>query len=223
MVGWESRGRGGIAVSMTRRKAVSLAAAGGGVAALGAGGYWAYRSFSSADLMQPGPLGEQALGDPKAPVIMIEYASLTCPHCARFAREVFPRLDEQYIRAGKVRYILREFPFDVLGAGVFTLAHCAGKDNYFAVVDKLFQSQETWLVDQPMGPLRTVFRDLGLTDAGFDACLDDQTTVDGITWVRDRAFNEFKVNATPTFFINGKMYVGGMTFDELDKIVRPLT
>jgi protein-disulfide isomerase len=214
---------GGIAVPMTRRKVVSLAAAAGGVAALGAGGYWAYRSFFSANLMQAGPLGEQALGDPKAPVTVIEYASLTCPHCARFAREVFPKLDEQYIRTGKVRYILREFPFDVLGAGVFTLAHCAAKDNYFTVVDKLFETQPTWLVDQPIGPLRAVFHDLGLTDAAFDACLDDQKVVDGITWVRDRAANEFQVNATPTFFINRKMYVGGMSFDELDKIIRPLT
>ena len=207
---------------MTRRGVVSLAAA-GGVAALGAGGYWAYRSFSSADLMQAGPLGEQAQGDPKAPVTMIEYASLTCPHCARFAREVFPRLDEQYIRTGKVRFILREFPFDALGAGIFTLAHCAAKDNYFAVVDKLFETQPTWLVDEPIGPLRALFRDLGLTDAAFDACLDDRKVVDGISWVRDRAYSEFKVNATPTFFINKKMYEGGMSFDELDKIIRPLT
>jgi protein-disulfide isomerase len=208
---------------MTRRKVVSLAAAAGSAAALGAGGYWLYRSFSSADLMQAGPLGEQALGDPKAPVTVIEYASLTCPHCARFAREVFPKLDEQYIRAGKVRFILREFPFDMLGAGVFALAHCAAKDNYFAVVDKLFETQPTWLVDQPIAPLRTVFHDLGLTDATFDACLDDQKVVDGISWVRDRAYSEFKVNATPTFFINRKMYVGGMSFDELDKIIRQLT
>jgi protein-disulfide isomerase len=208
---------------MTRRKVITLAAAAGGVAALGAGGTWAYRSFSSADLMQAGPLGEQALGAPHAPVTVIEYASLTCPHCARFAREVFPRLDEQYIRTGKVRFILREFPFDALGAGAFTLARCVAKDKYFAVVDKLFQSQETWLVEQPVGPLRAVLADFGLSEAAFDACLDDQKVVDGITWVRDRALNEFKVEATPTFFINRKMYVGGMSFDELDKIIRPLT
>ena len=207
---------------MSRRNVV-IAAAAGGVAVLGAGGYWAYRSFASADLMQAGPLGEQELGDPKAPVTVIEYASLTCPHCARFAREVFPTLDERYIRTGKVRFILRELPFDALSAGAFTLARCVGKDKYFAVVDKLFQSQEAWLVEQPVGPLRAMFADFGLSEAGFNACLEDQKVVDGITWVRDRAFNELKVNATPTFFINGKMYVGGMSFDELDKIIRPLT
>ena len=208
---------------MTRRRVVSLAAAAaGGVVALGAGGYWAYRALSAADLMQAGPLGEQAMGDPKAPVTVIEYASLTCPHCARFAREVFPKLDEQYIRAGKVRFILREFPFDELGAGVFTLAHCAAKDNYFTVVDKLFETQPTWLVDQPITPLRAVFHDLGLTAAAFDACLEYRKVIDGISWVRDRAYNDFKVNATPTFFINKKMYEGGMSFDELDKILRPL-
>jgi protein-disulfide isomerase len=209
-------------MEMTRRKVVGLAAA-GGVVALGAGGTFAYRSFFSADLMQAGPLGEQALGDPKAPVTMIEYASLTCPHCARFAREVFPKLDEQYIRTGKVRFILREFPFDALGAGVFTLAHCAAKDNYFAVIDKLFETQPTWLVEAPTAPLRTVFHDFGLTDAAFDACLDDRKVVDGISWVRDRAYNDFDVNSTPTFFINRTMYRGGMSFDTLDKIIRPLT
>jgi protein-disulfide isomerase len=207
---------------MSRRKIVSLAAAAGGVAALGAGGYWAYRSLSSADLMQPGPLGEQALGAPDAPVTMIEYASLTCPHCAHFARDVFPTLDTQYIRTGKVRFILRELPWDALSAGAFALAHCVGQDKYFTAVDKLFQTQETWLVDQPLGPLRAMFADFGLSEAGFNACLEDQKVVDGITWVRDRAFNELNVKATPTFFINGKMYVGGMLFDELDKIIRPL-
>jgi len=201
---------------MTRRRIVGAAA---GVAALGAGGYWVW----PADLMQPGPLGEQVLGDPKAPVTVIEYASLTCPHCARFAQEVFPRLDEQYIRTGKVRFILREFPFDAFGAGVFTLAHCVGNEKYFAVVERLFRSQETWLVDQPIGPLRTVFQDFGLDEAGFNACLENQRVLDGISWVRDRAYNEFKVNATPTFFINRKMHVGGMSFDEIDKIIRPLT
>ncbi len=208
---------------LSRRAAIGLVGGAGGVVALAGGGYWAYRSVAAADLMRAGPLGEQALGDPNAPVVMIEYASLTCPHCARFSQEVFPRLDAQYISTGKLRFILREFPFDALGAGAFTLAHCAAKDNYFAIVDKLFETQPTWLVDQPIGPLRAVFHDFGLTDAAFDACLDDQKVVDGITWVRDRAVNEFKVRATPTFFINKKMYVGGMSFDELEKIIRPLT
>ena len=206
---------------LTRRNVV-MAAAAGGVAALGTGGYWAYRTFFSADLMQAGPLGEAALGDPKAPVTVIEYASLTCPHCARFARDVFPQLDAQYIRTGKMRFILREFPFDALGAGVFTLAHCVGKDRYLGVVETLFASQDTWLVDQPIGPLRAVFQDFGLNEARFDACLDDRKVVDGVAWVRDRAANEFKVDATPTFFINKTKYVGGMSFDELDKIIRPL-
>jgi protein-disulfide isomerase len=207
---------------MSRRKIVTLTAAAGGVAGLGAGGYWAYRSFPSPDLMQAGPLGEQALGAADAPVTMIEYASLTCPHCARFAREAFPRLDSQYIRTGKVRFILRELPWDALSAGAFALAHCVGKDKYFTAVDKLFETQPTWLVDQPIGPLRTVFADFGLSEAGFDACLEDRKVVDGITWVRDRAFNELDVKATPTFFINGKKYVGAMSFDELDEIIRPL-
>ena len=77
-------------------------------------------------------------------------------------------------------------------------------------------------MEHPAGPLRTVFADFGLSEAGFDACLEDQKVVDGITWVRDRAYNELNVKATPTFFINGTMHVGGMSFDELDRLIRPL-
>src|SRR5262249_43610739 len=139
-----------------------------------------------------------------------------------FAQEVFPRLDEQYIRTGKVRFILREFPLEPLAAGAFTLARCVDEDKYFAVIERLFKSQEKWVVDEPVGPLRTVFQDFGLNEGSFNACLENQKLLDGIAWVRDRAANEFNVNATPTFFINGKMYVGGMSFDELDDIIRPL-
>ena len=214
---------GGIAVPMMTRRKVVVGAAAAGCVALGAGGYWAYRTVTAADLMQAGPLGEKALGDANAPVTMIEYASLTCVHCARFYQEVFPKLDEQYIRTGKVRFILREFPFDALAAGAFALARCVDKDKYFAIVDRLFQSQTTWMVERPVGPLRAVFADFGLTETAFDACLQDQRLADGVMWVRNRAAGEFKVSATPTFFINRKMYVGGMSFDDLEKIIRPLT
>jgi len=198
------------------------AAGAAGVAALGAGTYWAVRAISSADLMQAGPLGEQALGHPDAPVTIIEYASLTCPHCARFAHDVFPGLEQRYIRTVKVQFIFREFPFDPLGAGAFTLARCVDNARYFEAVKTLFQSQETWLVEEPVGPLRTVMQQFGLTEARFDACLADQRLLDGILWVRDRAANEFKVNATPTFFINKTKYVGGMSLDALEEIIRPL-
>ena len=94
--------------------------------------------------MQPGPLGEQALGSDKAPVTIIEYASMTCPHCAHFAIETFPKIKEQYIDTGKVRWIFREFPFDPIAAGAFMLAAAPGKDKFFPVVDLLFRTQMTW-------------------------------------------------------------------------------
>ena len=170
--------------------------------------------------MEAGPLGEQALGDAKAPVTMIVYSSLTCPHCARFHAEVFPKLDEQYIKTGKVRFILREFPFDALGAGAFSLARCVDKENYYSAVGTLFRTQGTWLVERPVPPLREVAESLGFSEARFDACVSDQRVLDGIMWVRDRAAKCFDVNATPTFFINRKKHVGELSFAELEQRIR---
>ncbi len=102
-----------------------------------------------ADLAKPGPAGDMALGAETAPVTIIEYASMTCTHCAHFAVTTFPELKKRYIDTGKVRYILREFPFDALSEAGFMLARCAGKDKYFTVVETLFAKQSEWVVKKP--------------------------------------------------------------------------
>ncbi len=178
-------------------------------------------SVSVSDLMQPGPLGDQILGPENAPVTIIEYASMTCPHCAHFSENTFPELKKRYIDTGKVRFIFREFPFDPLAAGAFMLARCAGNDKYFPMIETLFQKQSTWAVQKPIEPLKAIAKQAGFTDQSFEACLANQKVLDGIEWVRNRAADKFKVNSTPTFFINGERYTGDMSIDELAKLIEP--
>ena len=178
----------------------------------------------AADIVGPGELADMALGSDKAPVTVIEYASMTCPHCARFAAATLPELKKRYIDAGKVRYVLREFPLDNLAAVAFMLARCAGKDDpnkYYALVDVLFSRQTTWAVEQPLPPLLAITKQAGFTEASFNACLANQQILDGIQKVRQRAIDVFKVQSTPTFVVNGKVYKGAMSIDELAKIIDP--
>jgi protein-disulfide isomerase len=181
------------------------------------------QAVAEAELMQPGPLGDEVLGDEKAPVTIIEYASMTCPHCAHFALTTFPQLKEKYIDTGKVKYILREFPFDPIAAGAFMLARCAGgKDKYYAMVDLLFRTQATWAVEKPLGPMLATVKQAGFTEDSFKACLSNQKVLEGIEAVRDRGAKQFNVNSTPTFFINGQRTVGAVSFEEMQKVIDPL-
>ncbi len=201
--------------------ALAAALAGGGLELFSRGAL--AQSVAEAELMQPGPLGDAVLGDEKAPVTIIEYASMTCPHCAHFALTTFPQLKQKYIDTGKVKYILREFPFDPIAAGAFMLARCAGgTDKYYAMVDLLFRTQTTWAVEQPLQPMLATVKQAGFTEDSFKACLSNQKVLDGIEWVRNRAADKFKVSSTPTFFINGQMTVGAISFEEMQKLIDPL-
>jgi protein-disulfide isomerase len=200
--------------------ALAAALAGGGLEMFQQGAL--AQTVAEAELMQPGPLGEQVLGDDKAPVTIIEYASMTCPHCAHFALTTFPQIKEKYVDTGKVRFILREFPFDPIAAGAFMLARCAGKDKFFAVVDLLFRTQTTWAIDKPLAPMLATVKQAGFTEDSFKACLANQKVLDGIEWVRNRGADKFKVQSTPTFFINGQMTVGALSFEEMEKLIQAL-
>jgi protein-disulfide isomerase len=169
-----------------------------------------------ADLMRSGPLSEEALGEERAPRIVIEYASLTCPHCANFFEETFPALKADYIDTGKVRFILREFPLDALAHGAAVLARAAAPESYFAFVQALLARQHQWMVDRPLEPLFAIACDFGFTYDSFRAALSDQRVIAGIDWVRLRAAQRFKVNAAPTFFIDGKMHTGAMSLEQLE-------
>ncbi|GLK57087.1 protein-disulfide isomerase [Methylopila capsulata] len=178
---------------------------------------------SAEDLAMAGPLGDKVEGKDDAPVTIIEYASMTCGHCAQFAATTFPKLKEKYIDTGKVRFILREFPLDPIAAAGFMIARCAGDDKYFAVVDALFARQRDWAyATDPVAGLQTLAKQFGFTQETFESCLTNQEMLDGINAVRARGAEKFGVNSTPTFFINGKIQRGAIGFEDLEKILEPL-
>jgi protein-disulfide isomerase len=176
----------------------------------------------AAELMKPDALPEMVMGNDKASVTVIEYASMTCPHCAHFQETTFPELKKRYIDTGKIRYIFREFPLDTLAAAAFMLARCAGeKDSskYFAMVDTLFRQQRQWAVEKPIPPLLAIAKQAGFTEQSFNACLANQKMLDGIESIRQRAVDKFKVQSTPTFFINGTAYPGALEIDDMAKLI----
>jgi protein-disulfide isomerase len=190
---------------------------------------------SPAELMKPGPLGDMVIGDEKAPVTIIEYASMTCPHCANFHETTYPELKKRYIDTGKVRFIFREFPLDQLAAAGFMLARCGTQDaakvaptdaaanssKYFAMVETLFAQQRDWVVQRPLQPLLGIAKQAGFSEQSFNECLKNQQVLEGIEAVRTRAASQFNVQSTPTFFINGKLMRGAMTIEEFDKQLAP--
>jgi protein-disulfide isomerase len=174
-----------------------------------------------AELLKPGALPDKQLGKDDAKVTIVEYASMTCPHCAHFAETTFPDLKTKYIDTGKARYILREFPFDPTAEAGFMLARCA-KDNYFPMVDVLFKQQANWVgVSNTKDALLQISKLAGFTQESFEACLTDQKLLDDVRSVQKRGASEFKVDSTPTFFINGKTYKGAMSIEEISAIIDP--
>lgn len=174
--------------------------------------------------MKPGAFPDMVLGPADAKVTVVEYASLTCPHCANFATKVFPEFKTKYIDSGKVRFVMREFPLDNLAAAVSMLARCAGGDKTFPLVETFFEKQGDWAFKQgsPVPRLFEIAKQVGFTQESFDKCLTDQALLDKITAIRTRASEKFGVSSTPTFFINGKRMQGAPTVAEFDKVIEPL-
>jgi protein-disulfide isomerase len=177
------------------------------------------------ELMRAGPLPDIVLGKEDAPVTVVEYASMTCPHCAAFSKTTFPELKTKYIDTGKVRFVFREFPLDDLAAAAAMLARCIDKTNgekAVAVIEVLFNSQDKWAVRNPLPQLQQITKQAGLSQQAFDECLKDQTLYNNILAMRERGSKEYKVESTPTLFVNGKMIKGGVELNELAKLIDPL-
>jgi protein-disulfide isomerase len=179
------------------------------------------------ELMRPGPLPDLVLGKADAPVTVIEYASMTCPHCASFHKTTYQALKTKYIDTGKVRFIFREFPLDELAVAGSMLARCAGKQDSakaMALIEVLFASQDKWAASRtnPVPILQQIARQAGITEKAFDECLKDQKLYNDIMAVRERGSKEYKVESTPTLFVNGKMQKGVASIEDLDKIIEPL-
>jgi protein-disulfide isomerase len=181
------------------------------------------QNVSVQDLSVQGPLGDVALGPETAKVNIVEYASLTCSHCAAFHKETWPELKKRYLDTGKVRFTLREFPLDPLATAGFMLARCDGNAKYYPISDLLFEQQRNWVfTDKPLDALRALMRQAGFSQEKFDACLRDQKLYDAVNAVKNRGVEQFNVDSTPTFFINGQRHAGNMSIDELEKVIKPL-
>ena len=175
------------------------------------------QSSQGGEIMVPGPLGEMALGDPNAPNVIIEYASMTCPHCQRFHTEVFGPLKEKYVDTGQAYFIFREFPLDPLATAAIMVARCAPEERFFPLVDLMFENQRSWaFVPDPTSALRDLVRQAGFTQDSFQACLTNQEILDGVNWVKDRGAKEFGVSSTPTFFVNGQLFRGDQSLEAFD-------
>jgi len=212
-------------VFFNRREFVVSATALIAAAALLGSAPLAFADPTMEELMRAGPLPDIVLGKPDAPVTVIEYASMTCPHCAHFSKTTFPDLKTKYIDTGKVRFIFREFPLDELAAAAAMLARCIDKTNgekAMAVIEVLFASQEKWAVRNPLPQLQQLTRQAGMSQQAFDECLKDQTLYNNVLAMRERASKEYKVESTPTLFVNGKIIKGGAAIEELAKVIDPL-
>ena len=161
-------------------------------------------------------VGDHVLGDPKAPVTLIEYASFTCPHCAHFHMLVLPELKKKWIDTGKVKLIYRDFPLDQAAAKAAQLAECSGKDKYFAVIDIIFRGQAVWATAaDPIAELAKSLRIAGMGDNEVKACLANDAISTAV--VNDyRGGEVMGVNSTPSLFVNGQMYRGARSVEELD-------
>ena len=168
-------------------------------------------------------LADKVMGSADAPIEIIAYESMTCPHCASFHQNAWHDIKAQYIDTGKARFILRDFPFDAVGLRAAMLARCTGDKRYYGVVEILFKSQTQWArAEDPMQALAGIGRLAGLSAADFDACMANQALMDGILVGRQTAEREFDVSSTPSFIINGIKVVGAQPFEEFDKVLAPM-
>lgn len=181
-------------------------------------------AVSAADVTKPQPLPDMALGATDARVTIVEYAAPTCPHCAAFNKDVFPRIKSEFIDTGKVRYVFREFPLNIKDLACAMLSRrIAGEDStkYFAVVDIMFRQQDR-LVEKTSDTLRLIGRQAGLSTQAVEDCLKDQAMQDKISAGQKYAEDVLKVEGTPTFFINGDEIVGEAAFEEFEKRIKTL-
>ncbi|MGQ0580533.1 MAG: DsbA family protein [Reyranella sp.] len=166
--------------------------------------------------------GDHVLGDPKAPVTIIEYASLTCSHCAHFHTQILPDLKKKWIDTGKVNLVYRDFPLDQVAVKAAQIAECAGKDKYFGVLDIIFRGQPQWATGaDPLAELAKPLRIAGLGEAEIKACLANDAMVNAV--LNDyRSGDTLGVNSTPTLFIGGQLYRGSRSVEDIDAALAKL-
>ena len=185
------------------------------------GALFAQDTVNVEDLQTPGELGDKVLGQADAPVTVVEYASMSCPHCGAFHRETFGDFRLKYIDSGKVRFVFREFPLDAAAFAVAMVARCAPADKFFDVIGTYFENQSAWMQQVSKHTIYNVAKDFGFTQQSFDACLSNQALFAGLEGVRNRG-SSFGVQATPTFFVNGKRLQGALSIEDFEQEIEPL-
>jgi protein-disulfide isomerase len=194
---------------MDRRQWLGGTAALGLLAALPLGVAWG----------QP-TVGERVLGDPEAPVTIIEYSSLTCPHCAAFHTGTLPEIKERFIDTGQAKIVYRDFPLDQNALNAAVIAHCAGDDRYFAFLEAMFASQERWArSSDPRESLLQLAGLGGMPREQAEACLADDAMLDAVLQSRLDGQAEYSVSSTPTFVINGEVVSGNRSVDEFATVI----
>lgn len=218
----------------------------GGAAVVAAGGYAGYTALNGgrapalgSTLIAPSAAQAQAtgesvdtsrvtemvLGNPDAAVTLMEFASYTCPHCARFHAEVWPTLKAEYIDTGKVRFVYREVYFDAYGLWAALVARCGGEMRYFGISDMLYDEQNEWArgadATAVADNLRRIGRRAGMTDEALNACLSDRDMATAMMQVYQEGMTEYGIQGTPSFVINGTTY-SNMSMDEFRGILDPL-
>ena len=186
------------------------------------GGREVIESPTTADIMQTGTLPEMALGKADAPVTIVQYASLTCPHCRAFHRETFPELKRAYIDSGKVRYILREFPIGKQSGNATIALRCAPPEKYFDLYGKFMEQQAAWVSQEVrLDPIFAVAKQVGMTRQQFESCLKNQGMIDGLKWVKERG-RKLGIIGTPNFFVAGRLEKKTLTMSDIRALVDPL-
>ncbi|MEQ9144135.1 MAG: DsbA family protein [Parvibaculaceae bacterium] len=167
-----------------------------------------------------GPLGDIAMGSPDAPVTVYEYASLTCNHCAAFHLQSLPPIKEKYIDTGKVRWVIRAFPFDPAATAAVMMARCAGEDRYYKFLDVLFEQQPQWAFQgNPGENLENIAKQGGFSSEAYNACIQNEEIFDHVRAVQTRAQEVHGVRSTPTFFVNGEKVEGAVPFETFEEVL----
>ncbi len=181
------------------------------------------RLVAQADSPQLSP-DDRILGKADAPVTIFEYASLTCPHCAAFEKEILPQIKTAWIDTGKAKLVFRDFPLDGSALKAAMVARCAPPERFYGFIDMLFAQQTSWGTSgDPTASLGRLAKLGGMSDEKFQACLKDDALQNKILAGRLAGEKEFKVESTPTFLINGKRIVGAQPFETFDEVLKSVS
>jgi protein-disulfide isomerase len=199
----------------TTAAAAAIAAAAGGLLTAPA----LAQSLDVAEFHAEPRIGDKAIGPADAKVTIVEYASATCPHCAKFHTTVFPEIKKEFVETGKVRYIAREFPLDDLALAAFMVARCVPDDKYFGMLDLIYEQQQTWATQNAREELLKMAKLAGLSEAQFEECLKNEDLAKGILEIRKDGSEKYGVDATPTLYLNGQKMEGERDIEAFRKAI----